>query len=110
MAGCEAMQGKKGILVLSPDSTLMLPHTNSARMGTGTQSARDGLPDIPPPLRAKAVLHAHHCFPEKRLKVKEAVGISVLLSGLVNLYSRKCKNNGVTKVAAQDGFWWSFVM
>ncbi len=116
VAGCEAMQGQKGILVLSPDSILMLPHTrsklttNSARIGAGIHSARDGLHDIPPSLRAKAVLHVHHCFPEKRLKVKKAVGISVLFSGLVNQYSLKCKNNGVTKVEAQNGCWWSYVM
>ncbi len=108
VAGCEAMQSQKRILSL--DSTLMLPHTNTAHIGAGTLSARDGLRDIPPSLRAKAVLHAHHCFPEKGIKLKKAEGISVLFSGLVNQKSRKCKNDGVTKPAAQNGFWWSYVM
>ncbi len=71
MAGCEAMLDQKGILVQSPDSTLVFLHTCSelvaslAHIGAGALRARDAIHDIPPSLRGKVVLHVPQCFPER---------------------------------------------
>ncbi len=71
MAGFEAMQGQKGILVLLHDNTLMFPHMRGsltaslAHIGAGTLRAKNALHGIPPSLRGKGVLHVHQCFPEK---------------------------------------------
>ncbi len=68
MAGCEAMQGQRGILVLSPDSALIFLHTHSkltatlVHKGAGALRARDAIHNIPPSLRVKGVLHVHQCF------------------------------------------------
>ncbi len=57
VAGCEAMWGHKGILVLSPDSTFVFLRTRSklaaslAHLGVGALRARDAS------LRGKGVLH-----------------------------------------------------
>ncbi len=65
------MQGQKGILVLSPDRTLMLLHTRDkltdtlAHIGIGALRARDAIHDIPPSLGGTGVLYVHQCFAER---------------------------------------------
>ncbi len=71
MAGCEVMQGQKGILVLSPDSASMFLYTRGkqvaglARMCVGALRARDILYEVSPSLRWKRVFHVFQCSPEK---------------------------------------------
>ncbi len=71
MAGCEAMQGQKGIHTLSPDSTLMFLHMRGkltaslAHTGVGALRARDAVHDVQPSLRWKGALHMHQCFLDK---------------------------------------------
>ncbi len=86
VAGCEAMQDQKGIVVLSPDNTLMFLHTRGklttslVHIGAGAVRARDAIHDIPPSLRGKGAFACTSAFR------RDFVGLRVM----VGLYERRC--------------------
>ncbi len=71
MTRSEAMQGHKGILVLSPDGTLVFLHAleklmaSLAHLGTGEIRARDDLHNKPPSLRWERIIYMDQCSPER---------------------------------------------